>query len=199
MQVLGLPLCSWRSRYGSGLWLNEEGKLTKQLSSGRDKASCNLNRLLSFVGGGCICWQTRIFQLVAPTAEVGKRPEALAKLGPDGPFHRIVASAGGGAQALLRQQSDSGKSCGIVGQDVGAVGIGLDQAGGGGCRPSCLREQRSAVGRHARDMLQFPAQKELLDLCLASLPPGHCRALTGAAASSLVASSGMRTATKGPD
>ncbi len=110
-----------------------------------------------------------------------------------------MASAGGGAQALLCQQGYAGKSCGIVGQDVGAVGVDLDQAGSCGCRPSCLREQRSAVGRRARDMLQLSVAEELLDLSLAYLPPAHCRTLTGVAASSPVASSGTRTATKGPD
>jgi hypothetical protein len=64
-----------------------------------------------------------------------------------------VTPAGRGAQALLRQEGDAPEPCGVIGQDVGAVGVGGDQPAGRGCRPPSLCEQRSAVSRGTRDGL----------------------------------------------
>src|SRR3984893_13769926 len=202
MRVLA-HCCSGRLEGAQPLWFRPPAERRRKADQAarprRRQVALRPQPLAQLHRPSLFCWQARIFQLVPPTAEVGKWPEALAKLGSDRPFHRIVASAGGGAQALLGQQGDTGKSCGVVGKDVGAVGIGLDQACGCGCRPSCLCEQRSAVGRRARDLLECPVPEQLLDLSLASLPSAHYRTLTCAAASSSVASSGMRTTTKGPD
>ena len=68
--------------------------------------------------------------------------ETLAKLCPHRAFHRVVTSVGGGTHALLCQQGDAGEPGGVVGQDVRAVGIGLDQA----CGRSCCLGACASIG-----------------------------------------------------
>src|SRR6266851_9408988 len=130
---------SWSLRLG------EERELAKQLASRSDKAFCDLNSLFCFVRRGRVCGYVRIFQLVAAPAKVCERPEALSELGSDRAFNGVVTSAGSGAQALLGQESDAGEPCGVVGQDVSAVGIVAGHDGSCRCRLSCLGEQRGAV------------------------------------------------------
>ena len=81
----------WCSRYGSGsFWLGEEGELAEQRVSGGDQTFCNLDSLLGFVRGGCVCRQARIFQLIPPTPQVREWLESLTKLCSHRAFHRVV-------------------------------------------------------------------------------------------------------------
>jgi hypothetical protein len=84
----------------------------------------------------------------------------------------MTASAGS-AQALLRQQGDAGESRGVIGQDVGAVGVSGDQTRGRDGCPSCLMEKHTSVGSPTCDLLQFAAGDKSLYICLAALPPRH--------------------------
>src|SRR6266496_5053174 len=152
--------------------LGEERKLVKQLASNSNKLLCNLNRFLSLFRRSCVCGQVRISQLVAAASKVRKRPENLSKLGSDCAFDRIM-TATSGAQSLLRQESDASEPCGVIGQDVGAIGVDRDQPGRRSCSGSCLREQRNAVSLRTSHCLQFPVSDELLYYCLASRPPTH--------------------------
>lgn len=121
-------------------WLSKEGELAEQRVGGGDQPLCRLDSLLSFVRGGCVCRQAGIFQLVPPAPQVRERPETLAKLCPHRAFHRVLTSVGGGAHALLCQQGDAGEPGSVVGQDVRAARIGLDQACSRCCRLLCLHE-----------------------------------------------------------
>jgi hypothetical protein len=122
------------------LRLGEERELAKQLVSRSNKAFCDLNSLFCFVRRGRVSGYVRIFQLVAAPAKVCKRPETLSELGSDRALYSVVTSAGSSAQALLCQQRDAGKPCGVVGQDVSAVGIVKGDASSRRCRPSRLCE-----------------------------------------------------------
>ncbi len=161
---------------GSHLWslrLGEERELAKQLVSRGNEAFCDLNGLFCFVCRGRVSGYVRIFQLVAAPSKVCKRPETLPELGSDRALYGVVTSAGSSAQALLCHERDAGEPCGVVGQDVSAVGIVKDYAGSRRCRLSCLCEQRGAVGSRAGHQFQFPPSDELLYLGLASRPSTH--------------------------
>jgi hypothetical protein len=140
--------------------LGEERELAKQLACRSNEAFCDLNSLFSLIRRGCVSGYVRILQLVAP--KVCEWPETLSELGSDRAFNGVVASAGGSSHALLCQEGDACKPCGVIGQDVSAVGIVADHDGSRRHRPACLREQRGAVSPRACHQLQLPASDELL-------------------------------------
>jgi hypothetical protein len=110
----------------------------------------------------------------------GRKPSP--NCAPTARFYRVATPLGGGPHALLCQQSVAGEPGGVVGQDVRAVGIGVDQARGRGCRPLCLRQQRSAGGGWGRHRPPLPAADELLHLSFTSLPLAHGGATRAVAA-----------------
>jgi hypothetical protein len=97
--------------------------LTKYLVGSGNKVFCKLNSLLSLVRRSRVSGYVRILQLIAAAPKVCERPETFSELSPDCAFNGVVTSAGGSAQALLGQESDACEPCGIIGQDVSAVGI----------------------------------------------------------------------------
>jgi hypothetical protein len=169
---LGEQVARWFTTFALG----EERELSKQLTSRSDKTFCDLNSLSSLIRCGRVAGHVRIFQLVAAAPEVCERPETISELSPSRPLNGIVTSTRGGAQALLRQERYARKPCGVICQDVSAVGIGADHHGGRRYRLACLREQRGAISLRAHHQLQFPASDELLHLSLASRPSTHRRA-----------------------
>lgn len=61
-----------------------------------------------FFQDGCICEQVRVFLLVVATPQNSHQGESVSELSPDRLLGRVVASAGRGAQRLLREQGDAG-------------------------------------------------------------------------------------------
>jgi len=64
--------------------------------------SCDFDSLSGFIFTGGICRVVRALQLIASAPQVAERPEAGSELCSHGPFHGLVAAAGGSAHALLR-------------------------------------------------------------------------------------------------
>src|ERR1019366_6127861 len=162
-----------RSLWFSVSWLREESEPTEQSVRCADHAFGEFDSVLSFLSRGGVCGETRILQLVPSAPQVSEWPETRAELGPDRTFHRVVTTVGGGTHALLRQQRNTGEPRGVVGQDVSAVGVGLNQALSRGCRLSCLGEQRGTAGCCPSHVFQLPLADELLYLGLACLPSSH--------------------------
>jgi len=70
----------------------------------------------------------------------------ISELGTKDRLHRVVPDGGGGPQALLREQRGAAVPGGVVGQDIGGVGVALDQRRGALKGAGGLPQQRIAVG-----------------------------------------------------
>jgi hypothetical protein len=81
--------------------LGEEGEFANELAGGGYEPFHILDRLLCLILRRRICECVRILQLVSPAAKVGKDAEAIAELGANSLFDRVVTTVCRRPQALL--------------------------------------------------------------------------------------------------
>jgi hypothetical protein len=113
----------------------------------------------------------RVLKLVAPSPQRAEEPEPVAELSPQSERDGVVAPAGGGSQALLRQQRGDGVTRRVVGQDKCAVRIVVHDVGSSRQGSRCSLEEVLALGRPSPSAAA--ARQEPFDLGLTHCPRAH--------------------------
>ena len=155
-------------RISRGRLLVVEGEVVEELSCAVDECLGGGGGFLGFVADSGVAGGVGVFEFVAASAQGAEWPEGVAELGADRVGDGGVPSGSGRAQALLGEQGGSGEPGGVVGQDVGAVGVGAGERGRADQGLSGVGQQRVPVGCGAGDPFEFAAGEESRDFSLAA-------------------------------